>query len=481
MNLRKHLVGGIAACLLLALVPLSAVPAGAATGVAQPFTGYYESHQGIRVLGYPLTGLLTVNTYPAQYFEKGRLEDHRAEATSLDWQFMYGRLTAELIDRNVQGPVNNTTMTYADLQAATQPWRRQHPPENYTDGVMPVGGGVFIPFDSYLRAAPGYFVPGYFWNYINRTDLFSGGWLHDIGLPLTQANTVQTTKNGVTRPIITQAFERSVLTYDTLNPPEWQVERGNIGTDMVSFLNLNPVSAVEVPAANALVTVPVHLLVRAGTPGELVTANLTWQDGTHLTNILTVFKGEDGKGLIAANLGWGSHPQPPTPATQPASLEIYDSSNVLLARQNIILLSPTDPAVQPINLYWVIFGETETVVPVPASIVRSEANATAALNELLWGPPAATNLGYYTALPTPQEVVKYAGRQADWGPRVTLRSLVIENGVATADFSKEMKAYGGGSTRVSLITRQVSRTLLQFPGITQVRIAIAGDLNALQP
>ncbi|OJV92943.1 MAG: hypothetical protein BGO39_03225 [Chloroflexi bacterium 54-19] len=462
---------------------MSTAPAGATSTVAPPFTNYYDTHQGIRLLGNPLTNLVTVNGYPAQYFEKGRIENHQTDLTSPDWKFMYGRLTAELIERNAQGSVNNTSMTYADLKVAMQPQNRQNPPQNYTGGVVAQGEGVFVPFDSYLRAAPGYLVPRYFWNYINRQDLFPGGWLHDVGLPMTQAYPVRTTKNGVERTIVTQAFERSVLTYDLLNPLEWQIERGNIGSDMVKILNLSEIStgSIEIPAANALVTVPVHILARVGEPGEQVTARLTWQDGTRLNFPITVLRGEDGKGLVIGNMGWGAHPQPPTPPTQPASLEIYNHNNVLLAQQPVVVLNQNEPSAQSINLYWVVQRDAVTVTPLATTILRTEAVATAALNELLWGPLTTTNFGYYTALPTPQEVLAYPGRQSDWGPRVTLNSLEIVNGVATADFSKEMKAYGGGSTRVYLITRQITLTLQQFPGIKQVQISIEGDLNALQP
>ena len=71
-------------------------------------------------------------------------------------------------------------------------------------------------------------------------------------------------------------------------------------------------------------------------------------------------------------------------------------------------------------------------------------------------------------------MLSYAGREASWGPRVTLRGLTIADGIATADFSRELRAYGGGSLRVSLIRQQITRTLLQFPSVREVRIAIEG-------
>jgi spore germination protein GerM len=89
--------------------------------------------------------------------------------------------------------------------------------------------------------------------------------------------------------------------------------------------------------------------------------------------------------------------------------------------------------------------------------------------------------GFTTALPSPEEVLNYAGRQSDWGPRVRLRKLTIVDGVATADFSKEMAAYGGGSARVNAIQEQVTLTLKQFPSVKEVRILVDGKPDALQP
>ncbi|MEP6776756.1 MAG: hypothetical protein ABJA50_14270, partial [Chloroflexota bacterium] len=48
--------------------------------VAQRFQGYYNQYDGLRVLGNPVTDSLYVYSYPAQYFEKGRIEDHRGES-----------------------------------------------------------------------------------------------------------------------------------------------------------------------------------------------------------------------------------------------------------------------------------------------------------------------------------------------------------------------------------------------------------------
>ena len=86
-----------------------------------------------------------------------------------------------------------------------------------------------------LGGAPGHVVPGRFWSYLNRADLFPGGWLHDVGLPVAAAQEVRVTKllpgGPVERIIVVQPFQRAVLTDDPLNPPDWQIERANVGAD----------------------------------------------------------------------------------------------------------------------------------------------------------------------------------------------------------------------------------------------------------
>lgn len=207
--------------------------------IAEPFTQYYWKHDGPRVLGYVQSVPMDVNGYQAQYFEKGRVEDHSFETTDPNWQLMYGRLTVDLMEQFAWFPVNSTSVTYGDL------WyygTRQEVPYGFTGGIMPVEGGTFVPYDAQLLPVPGYIVPDYFWNYINRADLFPGGWMHDIGLPLTNAFSVETVKGDQIRMIVMQAFERTVLTFDPLNPAEWQIERGNIGTDALLAAGQTPLA-----------------------------------------------------------------------------------------------------------------------------------------------------------------------------------------------------------------------------------------------
>ena len=110
MRFRRSLALLLAGVLALGLLPMWDVQAQGA--VAEPFRAYYDQRQGLRILGHPLTDLLDVNGIPAQYFEKGRIEDHRGRVDNPDWALMFGRLTAELIERDPQGAVSETTITY---------------------------------------------------------------------------------------------------------------------------------------------------------------------------------------------------------------------------------------------------------------------------------------------------------------------------------------------------------------------------------
>jgi hypothetical protein len=75
-------------------------------------------------------------------------------------------------------------------------------------------------------------VPPYFWRYMTNPHYAPGGWLHDIGLPLTAAISATVTKGALgQRTISLQAFTNAILTYDPRNAPAWRVERANSGVD----------------------------------------------------------------------------------------------------------------------------------------------------------------------------------------------------------------------------------------------------------
>ncbi|MCW5854094.1 MAG: hypothetical protein KIT87_28765, partial [Anaerolineae bacterium] len=205
------------------------------SAVAPWFRRYYDTYDGLRLLGQPLTAPASVDGWPAQLFEKGRVEDHSAIERDPQWKFMYGLLVDELVAARRPLPVggDRSSLTYADLADAASEAYRVAPPAGLTRGTYTLSNGsVFVPLDPKLDAAPGHTVPPLFWTYINRADLFPGGWLHDVGLPITEPLTAMVDKGDIVgRRITVQAFQRTVLTYDPLNPPAWRVERANVGRD----------------------------------------------------------------------------------------------------------------------------------------------------------------------------------------------------------------------------------------------------------
>jgi hypothetical protein len=233
---------------------------------------------------------------------------------------------------------------------------------------------------------------------------------------------------------------------------------------------------IEVPAPDQTVTLPLHILARVGRPGEQVTASLRWRDGTELTDSFTTLRGEDGRGLLIDSLDWQMESQPPQPPSQPAELELRDGAGTVLGRQPVRVLSHDDPDAMQVTLYFVL---GEQLQPLQRTTPRTLGVGAAALEELLWGPPPLNLAGFETAIPLPEEVLNYHNREPDWGPRVTLRGLTITDGVALADFSQELRSYGGGSLRVMLIRQQIEQTLRQFATVQEVRIAIEGETEAV--
>jgi hypothetical protein len=129
-------------------------------------------------------------------------------------------------------PVGGTTstITYADLAKLQS--KRTSPPAGFQHGVQVGPTGTFVPFSAQLSAKPGYVVPSFFWRFLTDTHAGPGGWLHDIGLPVTPAVQATVTKGALGKRTITiQAFQDAVLTDDPLNPLASRTERANIGSD----------------------------------------------------------------------------------------------------------------------------------------------------------------------------------------------------------------------------------------------------------
>jgi hypothetical protein len=213
------------------------------------FLNYYVLVDGPRTLGGAISPItLTVDGMPAQYFEKARLENRTAQNRTGNpaFNFEFGLLVDEMKAARSLRPVGGerSNITYDSLQTESDAARREAPPAGFTGNVqVRADGSVFIPFTADLSPAPGHVVPNYFWEFMNRGDLFPGGWLHDIGLPITRAlpavvdkgRIIGTTVTSFTNvPITIQAFQRSILTYDPGNPEGFLAERANTGTDFMA-------------------------------------------------------------------------------------------------------------------------------------------------------------------------------------------------------------------------------------------------------
>jgi hypothetical protein len=211
---------------------------------------YYTLVDGPRTLGGAISPIVqTQDGQPAQYFEKARLENRRSTNRTGNpaYDFEYGLLVDEMKAVRSLKPVGGerSSVTYDTIQAESDPARRGAPPSGFTGNTMvQANGNVFIPFTADLSSAPGHMVPPYFWEFINRADLFPGGWLHDIGLPVTPAIPATVDKGRIIgtqiirvqgAPITVQAFQRTILTYDPANPEGYLTERANTGTDFATI------------------------------------------------------------------------------------------------------------------------------------------------------------------------------------------------------------------------------------------------------
>ena len=127
-----------------------------------------------------------------------------------------------------------------------------------------------------------------------------------------------------------------------------------------------------------------------------------------------------------------------------------------------------EPETKTILVYFmeVVEGKeqvTEAVREIPFTL----AVGRAAIEELLKGPSVEEKaLGLSTAIPE----------------KAKLLDIDIQEGIARADFSKELQEGVAGSARVTAIRDQIEKTLLQFESVSKVIIMVEGEKeDILQP
>ncbi len=410
-----------------------------ATGhsVSAEFLGYWQENGGLPTFGYPLTDRVLEGNLEVQYFERAIFELHPENS-----------------------PPHNVLLRRLGWTATDG--KHSQPPFQTAQQIQSPNC-LYFPETGHNLCA------GFrdFWQEF--------GGLAVNGFPISEEFREAVAETGKT--YIVQFFERQRFEW---HPGEWpqrhDVLLGRLGAVALDKTGPGtPINRIELPASNSQVTLPVHIQARLERPDMQVTARLRWEDSTTLTNTFTTLRGKDGHGLIIDNLDWKREGAPPMPGTQSATLDLIDQQGVVLATQKLTVLSHDDPDVDKVKVYWLLSDPPVVrLQDITRSIPRTVSVGSAALEELLWGPAPPNLAGFTTAIPTPKEVLSYVGRTPDWGERVTLLGLNIKDGIATADFSKEMRAYGGGSARVQAIREQITSTLKQFSTVSEVRIAIEG-------
>ncbi|MEA2573450.1 MAG: hypothetical protein QOH93_748 [Chloroflexia bacterium] len=286
------------------------------------------------------------------------------------------------------------------------------------------------------------------------------------------------TTPAATEPLPTATAQPDPTPESSGEPPDVSPNETSIPDDANTSVKPNTGTGIDFPADGAQVTFPIHVQARLGRLNNEVVLKIKWLDGQEYSHPYKVLFDKEGNGLLVDSLDWTGESAPPDWPSQPATLQVLTTSGNVIASRRVTYLSATDPNTMEVKVNWLL---EEGPREVTRRIVRTRQVGAAALSELLWGIGPRNFAGFTTAIPTPEELLSYPGRPIDWGPRVRLRKLTIVDGVATADFSKEMAAYGGGSARVNAIQEQITRTLKQFPSVKDVHILIDGQADALQP
>jgi len=202
------------------------------------------------------------DTRLVQYFDKARMEvnDPNADRRS-PWFVTSGRLVVELITGNIQtglarfeqrtpaavpvagDPVDNPQApTYAQLAPYVSFDGSGRAPRRIGARVSALLGpqglserpDLAMPATTIARYEPvtGHNVPRAFRDFMAAAPVDA---LFAFGYPISEPYWAIVRVGGTEMPVLFQAFERRLLTYNPANSPRWQVEMGNVGQHYFSW------------------------------------------------------------------------------------------------------------------------------------------------------------------------------------------------------------------------------------------------------
>lgn len=232
-----------------------------------------------------------------QYYDKARMEDNTWRTTSAPWNVTNGLLVVELMTGKLQVG-DNTFVEWepANVNIAGDPGFAEtptyatysmlmgnaaHPQGSVITATVDADGNVGsdssrAPFNvtaGELAPQTGHRTASVFWDFMTASGpVYQNGMItndmlflnpyYATGLPVTEAYWANIMVDGTSKWVLTQAFERRVLTYTPDNNAGWQVEAGNVGlhyyqwrydtglggtNDQVFYAELNTAQEVPTP------------------------------------------------------------------------------------------------------------------------------------------------------------------------------------------------------------------------------------------
>lgn len=216
------------------------------------FTGYYNSHVGVKNLGTPLTVAFPTNQGWVQFFTMGALmlptgpqentyddvsEDHdmltllaASGVSDPDTRIVRLPLSQALLTAGSQEPLggSGSSLTYVDLRAAANPDLMRPAPAQVAASIE--DEKIFMKGGTRGNKDVGHLIPLPIWSYIQRADISPDGWEADFGAPLTEALSFTTTQQGSFHQMQVQVFLRDIVVMDQSGPAP-DIQRLMTGVD----------------------------------------------------------------------------------------------------------------------------------------------------------------------------------------------------------------------------------------------------------